>query len=147
MIKEVRPDCVFCQIVKGESPVSLVYEDDIISVFPTLEPINPGHLLIIPKKHAPYLSDLEEETASHIMIMASRLALAIRRSKFKCEGINIFVADGEAAGQDVFHFHLHVYPRFNGDGFGFKYDKSKHFVRMNRAEMDEIASEICFHIL
>ncbi|GAI66298.1 unnamed protein product, partial [marine sediment metagenome] len=58
------------------------------------------------------------------------------------EGINLFVADGDAAGQEVFHFHLHVYPRFEGDGFGFKYDRSKHFLYLNRPQLDEIAKEI-----
>lgn len=146
MIKEVGLGCIFCQIVRGEAPVSLVYADDKISVFPTTEPVNPGHLLIIPKVHATFLSDLKPETAGHIMIIAARLAATIRKSRFKCEGINLFVADGEAAGQEVFHFHLHVYPRFRGDGFGFKYDKSKSFVWMKRTELDEIAQEIRSHI-
>jgi histidine triad (HIT) family protein len=145
--KEDPVNCIFCRILKGEYPVSLVYEDEIISVFPTIEPISPGHLLIIPKVHAPYLKDLEQETAGHIMIMAARLASAIRKSKYKCEGINIFVADGEAAGQDVFHFHLHVFPRFKEDGFGLKFDKSKNLVRMDRTAMDEIAGEIRAHFL
>jgi histidine triad (HIT) family protein len=139
-------NCILCQIVKGESPVSLVYQNAEISVFPTIEPVNPGHILIIPVVHAPSLNDLEEGTAARIMIMARKVALAIRKSALKCEGINLFVADGEAAGQDVFHFHLHVYPRFKDDGFGFKYDKSRHFVRAKRPELDEIAQEIRSHL-
>jgi histidine triad (HIT) family protein len=122
--REDQANCIFCQMLKGESPISLVYEDDKIAVFPTIEPVNPGHLIIIPKVHAPSLNDLDEETVGYIMKMAAKVAQAIRKSTFTCEGINIFVADGEAAGQDVFHFHLHVYPRFKGDGFGFKYDKT-----------------------
>jgi histidine triad (HIT) family protein len=145
--KEDRSNCIFCNILNGKSPVSLVYEDKNIAIFPTVEPTNPGHILIIPKTHASYLSDLDEETAGHIMRMARRVALAIRRSNLRCEGINIFVADGEAAGQDVFHFHLHVYPRYQGDGFGFRFDKSKNFVRMNRLKLDKIAEEIRSHIL
>jgi histidine triad (HIT) family protein len=139
-------DCVFCQIIKGNPPDSLIYQDDKVVVFPTLEPVNPGHVLVVPKVHATYFADLEEETAGHIMKIAQKVASAIRISNVKCEGINIFVADGEAAGQELFHFHLHVYPRFKEDGFGFKYDKSKHFVRMNRMEMEKIAEEIRSHL-
>ena len=138
--------CIFCQITKGEVSSSLIYQDDRVVVFPTLEPVNPGHVLIVPKIHADCLNDLDEETAGHIMKIAKKAAAAIRKSNFKCDGINIFVADGEAAGQEVAHFHLHVYPRFKGDGFGFKYDKSKHFIRMDRKEMDNIAKEIYSHL-
>jgi histidine triad (HIT) family protein len=144
-ITENSQACILCQLVKGESPVSIVYQDEKILVFPTLEPVNPGHILIIPKTHVAYLSDLEPETAGHIMAIVPRLASAIKRSKYRCEGVNLFAAEGEAAGQDVFHFHLHIYPRYKGDGFGFKYDKTRHFLRLPRAEMDEIAGEIRSH--
>lgn len=140
--KESKSNCVFCKILKGELAMSLVYEDDKIVIFPTIEPVNPGHLLIIPKAHTSYLADLEEDTAGHIMKMARRVASAIRRTALKCEGINIFVADGEAAGQEVFHFHLHIYPRFQDDGFGFRYDASRHFIKTDRTELDRIAGDI-----
>ncbi len=147
IIEKDHTDCVFCKIAKGEFPASLVYEDSKILIFPTLEPVNPGHMLIIPKVHAMYMSDLDPEITGYIMKMAARLASAIRKSKYKCEGINVFLADGEAAGQEVFHFHLHIYPRFKGDGFGFKYDKAKHYIRMNRTELDDIAGEIRAYFL
>ena len=124
----------------------MVYEDEKIAIFPTLQPVNKGHLLIIPKKHSPCFKDLDPETAAYIMKTAQKVSCAIRKSRYKCEGINLFLADGEAAQQEVFHFHLHVYPRFAGDGFGFKYDKLKHFVRMERPELDKIAQEIKKHI-
>ena len=145
-IKEDKSNCIFCKIIEGNSPVSIAYEDGKVLVFPPLGPVNEGHLLIIPKKHAPYLDDLDEETTLHIMKVARIIAAAIRKSKYRCEGINVFLADGEAAGQEVFHFHLHVYPRFKGDGFGFRYDRSRHFVHLNRPELDEIAKEINRHI-
>ena len=122
--------------------MSLVYEDEKVIVFPPLQPINKGHMLIIPKKHCPYMADLDEKTTLHIIKVARKIAAAIRKSKYKCEGINLFLADGEAAHQEVFHFHLHVYPRFKGDGFGFKYDEKKHFVHLDRDELDKIAKEI-----
>lgn len=142
MIKEDKKNCIFCKIIAGKAPVSIVYEDEKVLVFPPLQPVNKGHLLIIPKKHAPYFADLDENAAIHIMKVAKKFAAAIRKSKFKSDGINLFLADGEAAHQEVFHFHLHVYPRFLGDGFGFKYDLKKHFVEMKRPELDEVAQEI-----
>lgn len=135
-------ECIFCKIIAGEAEASLVYEDDLVMVFPPLHPVNKGHLLIIPKKHAAYLADIDEGTAVHVMKVARKIAAAIRKSDYRCEGINLFLADGEAAEQEVFHFHLHVYPRFKGDGFGFKYDKEKHFLEMARPELDGIAEEI-----
>ena len=140
--KETQASCIFCEIVAGHAPVSIVYEDDKVAVFPALEPVNAGHLLIIPKKHATYLSDLDEDSAGYAMKIAKKVAAAIRKSKYESEGINLFLADGEAAGQEVFHLHLHVYPRYKGDGFGFKYDKDKHFVKQERSVLDEVATEI-----
>jgi histidine triad (HIT) family protein len=142
MAKEDKKHCIFCKIIAGKAPVSIVYEDEKIMVFPPLQPVNKGHLLIIPKKHAPYFADLDEDTAIHIIKMAKKLTAAIRKSKYKSEGVNLFLADGEAAHQEVFHFHLHVYPRFAGDDFGFKYDLKKHFVEMKRPELDKVAKEI-----
>lgn len=145
-IKEDKSNCIFCKIIEGISPVSIAYEDEKVLAFPPIQPVNDGHILVVPKKHAPYLDDLDEQTTLHIIRIARKIAVAIRKSKYRCEGINLFVADGEAAGQEVFHFHLHVYPRFKGDGFGFKYDRSRHFVHLSRAELDEIAKEINRHV-
>lgn len=141
-MKEDKENCVFCEIIEGKSPVSIVYEDEKIIVFPTTEPVNASHMLIVPKKHAPYIADLDEETTLHVIKIARKVSEAIRKSGYLCEGINWFLADGEAAEQEVYHFHFHVYPRFEGDGFGFKYDKTKNFIRMNRQSLDKIANEI-----
>ena len=120
----------------------MIYEDDKVAAFVDLQPVNTGHLLIIPKYHAPYMKDVDTETLQHIMAVAKEMNAALRRSKYQCEGVNLFLADGEAAHQEVFHLHLHVYPRFKGDDFGFRYDRSKHFVISNREKMDEIAQEL-----
>jgi len=141
-MKEAKENCVFCKIFDGELPVSMIYEDDKIGVFVDLYPVNEGHLLIVPKYHAPYMKDVDVDTLQHMMLMASKMNAALRASKYKCEGVNLFLADGEAAGQEVFHCHLHVYPRFAGDGFGFRYDKSKHFIQAKRPKMNEIAQEL-----
>ena len=141
-MKEDKSNCVFCEIIAGKSPVSIVYEDDLVIVFPTIEPVNKGHILIVPKVHAAFLAELDEKTTLHVIKISRKISAAIRNSEYKCRGINWFLADGEAAGQEVFHFHFHVYPRFTDDGFGFKYDKSKNFKRMNRSELDKIAEHI-----
>ena len=82
----------------------------------------------------------------YVMKIAKKIAAGIRKSKFKSEGVNLFLADGEAAHQEVFHLHLHVYPRYAGDDFDFKYDLEKHFVKMQRSELDEVAKEIKDHL-
>ena len=109
-------ECVFCEIVAGARPASLVYQDTIALAFMDIRPITPGHLLVIPRRHAASLAELDEETAAHLLKVGQRLAAGLRASGIRCEGVNLFLADGEAAGQDVFHVHLHVFPRFPGDG-------------------------------
>ena len=131
--------CVFCEIVAGRSPASIAYEDDRCLAIMTIEPVNPGHLLVLPKAHAPYLADLDEATGMHLFAVAMRAAAALRASGLRCEGINLFLADGEAAFQEVFHVHLHVFPRFTGDPFGITADWS---VNPSREELDANAEAI-----
>jgi histidine triad (HIT) family protein len=109
--------CVFCEIVEGRAEASFVYRDDRVVAFMDLGPVTPGHLLVIPLAHVAYLADLPEDLGAHLFVVATRLAAALRRSGRPCEGINLFLADGEAAFQEVFHAHLHVLPRTPGDGF------------------------------
>jgi histidine triad (HIT) family protein len=141
LMKEDPSNCIFCEFFAGRSPVSMIWEDDRVAVFVPFKPVNRGHALVVPKVHAPYLADLDGDLAAHIMGIAQRTSAAIRASDLKCEGINLFLADGESAGQEVFHFHLHVYPRFSDDGFGFKYD-ARHFADVSRQEMDRLAALI-----
>ena len=103
-------DCVFCGILDESIPASIVYRDDQCTAFLDIQPVNPGHVLIIPNQHAAYLADIDAETAGHLFQAAQRIAAALRRCGVRCEGINMFLADGEAAMQDVFHVHLHVFP-------------------------------------
>ena len=132
-------DCVFCDIVAGSAPASVVYEDRTAIAILDVAPINPGHVLVLPKRHAADLAELDEETGGHLFRIAMRMAAAIRRSGLRCEGINLFLADGEAAFQEVFHVHLHVVPRFVGDSFRVEADWS---VKPSRTELDEIAAQI-----
>jgi histidine triad (HIT) family protein len=106
-----------------------------------IQPVNLGHMLVVPNRHATYLADLREEEGAQMFRVAQRLATALRQSGVKCEGSNFFLADGEAAGQEVFHVHLHVFPRYRGDGFGLKF--GSHYTNsVKRTELDEIAETI-----
>jgi histidine triad (HIT) family protein len=106
-----------------------------------IQPVNPGHVLIIPKRHAAFLGDLEPALGGRIFAMSMRVAAAIRTCGVRCDGVNLLLADGKAAGPSVLHAHLHVVPRFPGDGFGWKFSPS-YFVLPPRAELDRIAMGI-----
>lgn len=82
-----------------------------------INPITPGHTLVVPRSHMPALSDVDPRTGAQVFNVAQRMARALRASGLPCDGMNLFYADGEAAGQEVFHAHLHVLPRYEGDGF------------------------------
>jgi histidine triad (HIT) family protein len=84
--------CILCDIVAGDAPSSVVYEDDTVLAFMDINPINPGHIVIIPKKHVPYIADLDEDTGTHLFSITMRMVQAIRHSGVKCEGINLLLA-------------------------------------------------------
>ncbi len=133
--------CIFCEIVNDRAPASLVYRDGVCIAFMDIHPVNPGHLLVIPINHATHLAELDPRTGGRLFEVAQQLAASLRRSGVQCEGVNFFLADGEAAGQDVFHVHLHVIPRFTGDGFGFNFADS-YWELPERQELDKIAEAI-----
>ena len=113
--------CVFCDIIRGEAPASLVYAGGQVVAFMDIRPVNAGHLLVVPATHAARLAELDPEIGGALFRVGMELAGALRRSGIRCEGANLYVADGAVAGQEVFHVHLHVLPRFRGDGFGFHF--------------------------
>jgi histidine triad (HIT) family protein len=127
--------CVFCEIIAGRLPASFVYRDQTCAAFMDLQPVNPGHLLVIPNRHSASLAEMDLDTGGHIFKIAQELAAAVRKSGLHCEGINLFLADGELAGQEVFHVHLHVLPRFKGDGCGFRFGPGYPIVR-ERGKLD-----------
>ena len=133
--------CVFCELVAGRRPISVIGETEDALAFMDIQPVNPGHVVIIPKRHAAYLGDLEPALGGHIFAMGMRVAAALRMCGVRCEGVNLLLADGEAAGQEVFHVHLHVVPRVPGDGFGFKFSPN-YFVLPPRAELDRVAADL-----
>jgi diadenosine tetraphosphate (Ap4A) HIT family hydrolase len=117
--------CVFCAIVARRAEASVVYEDGIAVAFMDLNPVTPGHLLVVPRMHAVGLEDLDDGTSAHVWSVGHDMARALRRSTMRCEGINVLLCDGEAAFQTVFHFHLHVIPRYAGDGWTLKSEPPK----------------------
>lgn len=114
------PNTVFEQILSGALPAAFVYRDELVSAFMDIQPITPGHVLVIPNHRAASLAELPPSTGERVFRVGHQIAAAIRRTTLKVEGVNLVLADGEAAGQTVFHVHLHVVPRFNGDGFQWK---------------------------
>jgi len=114
--------CIFCAIVVGQAEASVVYEDETVVAFMDLNPVTRGHLLVIPREHAVGLEDLDGATSAHTWSVGHDLARALRRSSMRCEGINVLLCDGEVAFQTVFHFHLHVIPRYAGDGWTLKHE-------------------------
>ena len=133
--------CIFCKIVEGNAPSSKVYEDDLCLAFMDIQPVNPGHVLVVPKAHSIDLSDLPAEMGGHLFQVAQRIALSMPKTNIRNEGIDFFLAHGEAAGQEVFHVHLHVIPRYSGDGFGFKFSP-QYDILPERSELDAIADQI-----
>ena len=132
---------IFTKILQSKVPASFVYQDEKVSAFMDIQPINPGHVLVIPNREVASLADLDEDTGAHLFRIAHRIAKALRKSSLQCEGVNMFLADGQAAKQDVFHVHLHVFPRFRGDGF--RWQSSQNYSQLpKRAKLDETAEAI-----
>ncbi|MFH1173562.1 MAG: HIT family protein [archaeon] len=108
-------DCIFCKIVQGEIPCEKVYEDRNVLAFMDIKPINKGHVLIVHKHHKRDLADLSDEELSAVMRSVRMVAVAVKKAT-KADGFNIGMNNGSAAGQVVFHAHVHVIPRFANDG-------------------------------
>lgn len=137
------PACIFCRIVAGQAPASVAYRDEVVVAFMDIRPVNAGHLLVVPLGHAASLADLPAADGQRMFTVAQQLAAALRRSGVRCEGVNLFLADGAAAGQDVFHVHMHVLPRFEDDNLrltGFAAVRSH--APPPRADIEEVAAAI-----
>jgi histidine triad (HIT) family protein len=132
-------DCVFCQIVAGASPASAFYEDEVVLGLMTIGPVTTGHAMLIPKQHFAYLNEMDEATGRHFWTVTQRTVEALRHSGVRCEGVNLFLADGEAAFQEILHVHMHVFPRYSGDPFKLVADWSIH---PPREELDSVAAHI-----
>lgn len=136
-------DCVFCKIIAGDIPCFKLYEDERTLAFMDINPANRGHALAIPKKHEPNLLDSSEETLAVTIATARRVARGVQAA-VEPDGINLVQANGPGAAQSVFHLHLHVIPRFEGDEL-----KMNWGVPPKPGDMDEIkavSEQIAAHI-
>jgi diadenosine tetraphosphate (Ap4A) HIT family hydrolase len=132
--------CVFCDIIHGTAPASWVYQDDTVVAFMDIQPITQGHLLVVPREHAVLMTDANETVAMRTFKVARKLA-AVARDTLGASGINLIVMDGEAAYQDVPHFHVHVIPRYPRDGFGLTFPHTYEHPPA-RAQLDAIAAAL-----
>ena len=107
--------CIFCKLASGEFSSATVYEDDLFRAILDISPAAKGHTLLLPKTHAVNLFELDELEVSKALLVAKKLAAAIQKT-LQCDGINILQNNGTAAGQSVFHFHIHLIPRYEEDG-------------------------------
>lgn len=108
-------NCIFCKISAGEIPSKTIYEDEEFRVILDISPATRGHALIIPKEHYANLYEIPEDVAARVMLLAKKLAVHMTEA-LKCDGFNIVQNSGEVAGQTVFHFHMHLIPRYKNDG-------------------------------
>jgi histidine triad (HIT) family protein len=106
-----------------------------------IHPVNAGHVLVVPNEHATHLADLPPETGAQMFKIAQQIAAALRASAIPCQGVNLYLADGQAAGQDVMHVHLHVWPRFSQDGFGLRRSPAN-LGHPTRSELERTAEQI-----
>ncbi len=107
-------NCIFCRIVAGEIPSATVYEDENFKAIMDIAPAAKGHVIMVAKKHYANLFELDDTVASKALIVARKIAIAIQM-ELNCDGVNLLQNNGEAAGQTVFHFHIHVIPRYDED--------------------------------
>ena len=130
-------DCVFCRIVARQIPATVVHEDEHTLAFMDLGQVNPGHVLVAVKAHAENLYALDDAQAGAVLRAAARVARAIRDA-FRPEGLSVYQANGKPAGQTVFHFHLHLVPRHEGDGMSLAWPVKN----PPREKLEEYASRI-----
>lgn len=110
-----QDNCIFCKIANGEIPSRTVYEDEDFRAILDLSPATQGHTLILPKEHAANLLELPGDTAAKVLPVAQKIAAQLKE-KLGWDGLNLMQNNGETAGQTVMHFHLHIIPRYQGDG-------------------------------
>lgn len=110
-----KDDCIFCKLANGDIPTNTIYEDDDFRVFLDAAPATRGHCLIVPKEHYNDLEDLDEGIAAKVLPVAKKVMLMLKE-KLGWDGFNVAQNNREVAGQSVFHFHMHLIPRYEGDG-------------------------------
>ena len=130
-------DCIFCKIANGEIPSATIYENSDFRVILDVAPANRGHALIIPKEHFKDIFDIDAVTAGKLFSLATEVARAMK-SVLHCDGLNIVQNNGLIAGQTVFHFHLHLVPRYEGDGIKLTWEQHE----SDSTDLQALAREI-----
>ena len=130
-------NCVFCRIVRGELPASVVYQDELTMAIMDIGCVNPGHMLVIAKPHADNLYGVDDALAAALFRTAARMARAAERT-LKPEGVSVYQANGKAAGQTVFHVHIHVLPRWENDGMTLTWPMRN----PSREELEKMAAQL-----
>lgn len=133
-----KEDCIFCKIANGEIPAATLYEDEYFRVILDLGPASKGHALILPKDHYANLYELDDEVAEKVLVLAKKIITRMIEV-LHCDGYNIVQNNGEAAGQTVHHFHMHLIPRYNEDNVGLGW----HVGELTDADKEEILAK--FH--
>lgn len=133
--------CVFCSIVKGELDCARIYENMSVIAIMDISPITVGHALVMPKKHGASLDELDDLTVGEMLKAGKKIGMAMKKSSLGCSGVNYLLSDGKDAGQEVFHAHLHVLPRYKNDGFGFRVP-SKERRKTGMEELEKVAAKI-----
>ena len=136
----MKHDCVFCGIISGKVECSKVAEDEHAVAFMDVRPFNAGHVLVVPRRHVAELGELTETEAAEVFRLVHRVASALPVSGVRCEGYHVSQANGAAAGQEVFHVHFHVVPRFPGDPVRLVVDPAR--PRYPREELARVAASI-----
>jgi len=136
-----EPACIFCKIVDGEAEASIAYRDELVTAFMDMHPVTAGHTLVVPNDHSSGVDGVEERAGGRIFEIARRIAVSFADAGVRAEGANFFLANGAVAGQTVFHCHLHVIPRYGGDGFGFRAGVFGRG-RPKRSELDDQAERL-----
>ncbi|BBF44673.1 bis(5'-nucleosyl)-tetraphosphatase (asymmetrical) [Lachnospiraceae bacterium KM106-2] len=134
-------DCIFCKIANGEIPSATIYEDNDFRVIMDINPASKGHAIILPKTHAANIFEVPEDVASKIFVVAKKVATAMKEV-LNCDGVNVLQNNGEIAGQTVFHLHMHVIPRYEGDQVKIKWSPAKEVDYDLNDMAKEIASKI-----
>lgn len=132
-----KEECIFCKIIRGDIPSTTIYENSEFKVILDVAPATRGHVLILPKEHFDTVFDIDAETAGKLFQLATAVARAIKET-LHCDGMNILQNNGTIAGQTVFHFHMHLIPRYEGDGLRLAWKEGE----SKPEELEEIKNQI-----
>ncbi len=134
-------NCIFCKIAKGEIPSYKIYEDKDIFAFLDIKPFSKGHCLVIPKQHFENIFDIDENILKKVAVVAKKMCEKIKNT-LHADGIRLSQSNGKTAGQEIMHFHLHIIPRYEGDGIPMHPAATLHLPQANSEELKKIAEKL-----